>query len=278
MKLRCSLGAFFSLALLVPSMAWSAVPADFQAEREDPNSRTGHEQLLAKAKAGGIDIYFEGDSITRRWGATDYPQFLANWKKNFFGWNAADFGWGGDTTQNVLWRLHHGELDGVNPKVIVLLIGTNNLGRTPPDDAKVADVTRGVKAILDLLREKAPAAKIILMAIFPRNDGPGLVPGINRINENLARFADGKTIRFLNINDRLADADGTLHDGMSPDKLHLLVPGYQVWADALKPIFTELLGPPAATDRAPPPTGDPSAKPPVESSQKTPPAPSPATR
>jgi lysophospholipase L1-like esterase len=86
------------------------------------------------------------------------------------------------------------------------------------------------------------------------------VTGINRINENLARFADGQTIRFLDINDRLADKDGTLFEGMSPDKLHLTLKSYQVWADALKPILTELLGPPAATDHAPPPTGDPSTK------------------
>ena len=92
------------------------------------NSLVAHSQLLAKAKQGGIDVYFEGDSITRRWGATDYPDLLANWKQNFFGWNAADFGWGADRTQNILWRLENGELDGVNPKVVVLLAGTNNVG------------------------------------------------------------------------------------------------------------------------------------------------------
>lgn len=97
------------------------------------------------------------------------------------------------------------------------------------------------------------------MGIFPRNDGP-VVPTINRINANLAKLADGNTVRYLNINDRLADAQGRLHDGMTVDQLHLSVKGYQVWADALKPILTELLGQPAATDTAPPPTGDPSAK------------------
>ena len=79
--------------------------------------------------------------------------------------------------------------------------------------------------------------------------------------ENIAKFADGKTIRYLNINDKLADQDGKLFDGMTQDRLHPSVKGYQIWADALKPIFTELLGPPAATDQAPPPTGDPSAAP-----------------
>jgi lysophospholipase L1-like esterase len=88
-----------------------------------------------------------------------------------------------------------------------------------------------------------------------------VMPAINKINDNIAMFADGNKIRYLNINDKLADKDGRLLDGMAnQDKLHLAVNGYQVWADALKPIFTELLGPPAQVDTAPPPTGDPSAR------------------
>ena len=238
-------------------------PADQPSPRTDPNSLIAHEQLLEKAKKDDIDIYFEGDSIIRRWGATDYPDFLANWKKNFFGWNVADFGWGGDKTENILWRLNNGELDGVNPKVIALLAGTNNVGHTvPPEgaDVKVADVTKGIQAILQVLQAKAPNATIILTAVFPRNDNPAAMPIINGINENLSKLADGKRIRFLNINDKLADRDGKLFDGiMNPDKLHPALKGYQVWADALKPVFTELLGPPAKEDHAPPPTGDPSA-------------------
>lgn len=235
------------------------VPADQPAMRGDANSRQAHEQLLAKARQGGIGLYFLGDSITRRWGATDYPDFLAHWKRNFHGWNAGNFGWGGDTTQNMLWRLQNGELAGVNPKVIVLLAGTNNIGKEPGDEAKAADVTRGIAALVDLCRAKAPGATIILMGILPRNDGP-VMPVINGINAKLAKLADGKTVRYLNINDRLADADGKLFEGMTVDRLHLSLKGYQVWADALKPVLTELLGPPAATDTAPPPTGDPSAK------------------
>jgi lysophospholipase L1-like esterase len=238
--------------------AWTPPPADQPVPRSDRNSQLGHEKLLEKARRGGIDIYFEGDSIARRWGATDYPDFLANWKQNFYGWNAGDFGWGADGTQNILWRLKNGELDGVNPKIIVLLAGTNNVGRQAGDDAKVADITKGIKAILDLCREKAPSATIVLTAIFPRNDSMEVFPTINRINENLAKLADGKGVRFVNINDKLADKNGVLFDGLTVDKLHPTVQGYQIWADALKPIFTELLGPPGATDHAPPPTGDPS--------------------
>lgn len=250
------------LAALCLSMAQA--PADLPAPRTDQNSLTAHAQLIDKARRGGIDIYFEGDSITRRWGATDYPELLANWKQNFFGWNAADFGWGADLTQNILWRLDHGELDGVNPKIVVLLAGTNNVGNATPaegGEAKAAEVTRGIQAIVRMIQKKAPDAMIVLTGIFPRNDNMAVMPVIDRINANLAELADGAKVRYLNINSRLANADGVLFEGMmnARDKLHPTVKGYQVWADALKPIFTERLGPPATQDHAPPPTGDPSA-------------------
>jgi lysophospholipase L1-like esterase len=233
--------------------------------RSDPNSMTAHEQLMDKARKGGIDIYFEGDSIARRWGATDYPDLLANWKQNFYGWNAADFGWGADTIQNILWRLHNGELDGVHPKIIVLLAGTNNVGNmTPPGDGeeKAADIAGGIKAILDIMQAKAPEAVIILTGIFPRNDNMAMMPVINKINDKLSGFADGKKIRFLNINEKLADKDGKLLDSVmnAADKLHPTIKGYQIWADALRPVFLELLGPPAKEDHAPPPTGNPAAQ------------------
>jgi lysophospholipase L1-like esterase len=245
----------------------NAVPlqaADQPSPRTDQNSMTAHAQLLEKARKGRIGVYFEGDSITRRWGTSDeqYKDFLANWRQNFFGWNAANFGWGGDTTQNILWRLNNGELDNVNPKIIVLLAGTNNVGNKSPqgdEDSRVDDTTRGIKAILDTCRRKAPEATIVLMGITPRNDNMAVMPIINEINARIAKFADGKKIRYLNINRRLADKDGKLFEGMAnKDGLHLDVKAYQVWADALKPIFTKLLGPPATEDRAPPPTGDPS--------------------
>lgn len=236
--------------------------AERAAPRADQNSMTAHAQLLEKAKQGRIDVYFVGDSIVRRWGALDYPELLANWTQNFTGWNAANFGWGADRTQNILWRLENGELDGVNPKVIVVLAGTNNVGSQPRDDATIAEIARGVKAIVEACQRKAPKATIVLTAIFPRNDNMEVVPTINKINEQLATFADGTRVRFLNINDRLADSNGTLVPGVlnERDKLHPTLKGYQIWADALKPIFNDLLGPPAATDQAPPPTGDPSAK------------------
>jgi lysophospholipase L1-like esterase len=242
------------------SAAVAQEPADRAAPRTDRNSLIAHAQLVEKARQGRIDLYFAGDSIVRRWGALDYPELLANWKANFFGWNAGNFGWGADGTQNIVWRLENGELDGVNPKVIVVLAGTNNVGAEARDEATVAEIVRGMKAIVDICRQKAPGATIVLTAIFPRNDNMAVIPTIERINGQVARLADGRRVRFLDINDRLADSEGRLFDGvMNEDKLHPTIKGYQIWADALKPILRELLGPPAATDLAPPPTGDPSA-------------------
>jgi cephalosporin-C deacetylase-like acetyl esterase/lysophospholipase L1-like esterase len=240
--------------------------ADRPYARVDDNSRIAHRQLLAKRKQGRIDIYFLGDPITRRWGAADpqYQDLLANWRRNFFGWNAADFGWGGETTENLLWRLTQGELDGVNPKVIVLLIGTNNVGRIAPlgdESARAAAVTAGIQEILRLCRQKAPAAQIVLMGILPRDDNPAVMPIIDRINRSIAGFADNRHIRYLNINRQLADEHGRLYDGMTdPDHLHLSAKAYQVWADALKPILSQALGSPAAVDAAPPPSADPSTE------------------
>jgi lysophospholipase L1-like esterase len=222
------------------------IAADVAVPRTDANSLVAHTQLLEKAKKGGIDIYFEGDSITRRWGATDYPQLLANWKQNFSGWNAADFGWGADRIQNILWRIDHGELDNVHPKIVVLLAGTNNLRA---DEGVADDITKGLQSLVSAIRSKAPEATVIVTGIFPRNDKPALLPVIVRINANLAKLADQPHIRYLNINDKLADANGNLYEGMmNPDKLHPAEQGYQVWADALKPIFRELLGPPGSAN------------------------------
>jgi len=243
--------------------AASEVPGARPRMRVDPNSEAAHVELVRKARSGNISLYFLGDSITRRWGSADdqYRTLYENWMHNFFGWNAADFGWGGDTTENILWRIGNGELDGVMPKAIVLLAGTNNL--TSPDipkmdDVRVNSVVDGVKAILSACQAKAPGATIVLIGVTPRNDDMSLMPLIRKINGKLAALADGRRIRFLNINRRLSDEHDRLRAGMvNSDGLHLAVKGYQVWADALRPVLAELLGPRAASDSAPPPTKDP---------------------
>jgi len=258
---------FGSAGVLIGQTAANSGSATHPQPRSDSNSRLAHLQLVQKARQGGIDVYFVGDSITRRWGAADpqYRSLLENWKTNFFGWNAANFGWGADRIEHILWRLENGELDGVNPKVIVVLAGINNVGADPGNAETVKDIAQGLEALVHLCQVKAPKATIIMMAIFPRNDQMSVIPTINEINRNIARMADGRKVRFLDINDKLADKDGKIFPGMmNADQLHPTLKAYQVWADALKPVLTELLGPPANIDHAPSPTGDPSVMQPYE--------------
>jgi lysophospholipase L1-like esterase len=241
-------------------LGWKSPPhppfaPDEAVPRLDANSLEAHAELLEKAKQGKIDLYFLGDSITRRWGALDYPQFLEHWKTTFFGWNAANFGWGGDTTRHILWRIRNGELDGVHPKAVVLLAGTNNLGR---DSAGA--IVDGIRAILAAIREKAPGATVILTGILPRGDNAVYRATIPLINQELAKLA-GEKVRFVDIGYKFQTArvglSGTL---LEADRLHLALPGYEAWAEALRPLLVELLGPPAAEDHAPPPTGNPAAR------------------
>lgn len=245
-----------SFALMTHS---APAQSDVATPRTDKNSQIAHEQMVDKAKKGRIDLYFVGDSITRRWGTSDavWKDMYANWKENFWGWNAGNFGWGADSTQNILWRMQNGELDNVNPKVIVLLAGTNNIsgGESPENVAK------GVKAIFDTCRSKAPNATIIVTGILPRNDKMDYIPVINAANELIKKFARGRKTIYVNANSKLADKDGKLVEGVTIDNLHLSVKGYQIWADALNPHLKRLLGKKAEIDLAPPPTGDPSQAP-----------------
>ena len=132
--------------------------------------------------------------------------------------------------------------------IVVLLAGTNNVGSAIPagtEDAVVADITKGMQAVVTAIRNKSPDAIVIITAIFPRNDNMAVMHVINKINGNLEKMAEGGKVRFLSINDQLADSSGRIFDGMlNADKLHPTAKAYQVWADALKPIFRELLGPP----------------------------------
>ncbi len=228
--------------------------------RTDSNSALAHAELVHKAGAGVIDVYFIGDSITRRWGALDYPELLVHFQQSFFGWNAANFGWGGDRTQNVLWRLDHGELIGVAPKVFVVQAGTNNLADFASADEPVAAVAAGIEAIVERCRRHAPEALVVLTAVFPRRDRPEFNASIAAINAKLAAYADGQLVRYLDINDRLADSRGVLREEMSEDGLHLSLAAYRIWADALQPVLAERLGAPAERDLAPPPTGNPAAR------------------
>ncbi|KAA5538648.1 glycoside hydrolase family 10 [Roseiconus nitratireducens] len=227
--------------------------------RNDANSREAHKQLLEKAKQGKIDVYFQGDSITRRWGATDYPKLLAHWNQTFHGWNAANFAWGGDSTHHILWRMRNGELDGVTPKVVCLQAGANNLPwQGPADSSHVADVVGGIQAIIAEFRSRFPDVPIVLTAMFPRDQNAALAETIEEINKHLKALSEAdERIHWININQQLVDSDGRLLPAVSSDGIHLEKPGYQLWGDAIRSVLTRILGPPAQVDHAPPPTGNP---------------------
>lgn len=217
----------------------------FATPRTDANSLLAHEQLVQKAKGWRIDVYFVGDSITRRWGCTDppYADFLAHWRVTFHGWNAANFGWGGDTTSNILWRLENGELPPYPPRVFVVLAGTNDVG----NGATADQVAGGVRAIVDACLAHAPAATVLLCPILPRFDDPAFEGVIQKANVMIRSFADDRI--------RLVDITADLTESMTVDGLHLNLDGYRLWADALRPWLTALLGLRRDHDEAPPPTG-----------------------
>lgn len=194
-----------------------------------------HEGIVEEAKKGGIELLFLGDSITDNWRKKGLPV----WEKYYAPRHAANFGIGGDRTQHVLWRIEQGELDGLKPKVIVLLIGTNNSNSDSADQ-----IGEGVERIVADVRAKCPDSKVLLLGIFPRNkpiDKPTQMETINQVNERLARLDDGNTIRFLNINQKFLGPDGKVHEGIMPDFLHLSEAGYQIWAAAMEPTLATML-------------------------------------
>lgn len=206
-----------------------------QPKPRDPKWVQRHEGYVELAKKGNIDVYFEGDSITDGW----HGGGKAIWDKEFAPLKAANFGISGDRTQHVLWRLENGELDGVNPKVVVLMIGTNNIGSNTPE--QVAD---GVKAIIETFHTKAPNAKILLLAIFPRSAAAAdpIRMKNEAANKILATFDNGKNVKYLSINDKFLDKEGNLSKEIMPDLLHPNGKGYQIWADAIREPLKELLG------------------------------------
>jgi lysophospholipase L1-like esterase len=196
----------------------TTIPAE-----KDPNR---HQEFLAIAKAGGVDLLFLGDSITDGWRGNGQNV----WNKYWAPLKAANFGIGGDQVQHVLWRLRHGELDGIQPKLVVLMIGTNNGGDS------VDDVALGIKTLLVEIHSHSPKSKVLLLGIFPRSEHPdGAREKNDNVNKQIAKFAtfaEGRRIVYLDIGSRFLAADGTLPKDIMPDSLHPNEKGYQIWAEA----------------------------------------------
>jgi lysophospholipase L1-like esterase len=234
------------------SPVWSQTPAA-KSDASVGAPKTGnarffelHESFLARGKSGPIGVLFLGDSITEGWGKAPHV-----WEKYFGQYQPANFGIGGDRTQHVIWRIENGELDAISPKVLVLMIGTNNSGEHNGAEIAAAD-----KKIIELIQAKLPRTKILLHAIFPRGprknkegvityeavlDAQKRMVAINTANAELAKLDNGTTIRYLDINARFLGNDGTIPHIIMPDQLHPNAAGYQLWAEAVKPLLDEMM-------------------------------------
>jgi len=199
-----------------------------------------HESFLNRAKEGGIELLFLGDSITDFWrnrGSNVWNEFYAPR-------HAANFGISGDRTQNVLWRIDHGELDGIHPKVVVLMIGTNNTGKehdgvTPRNSTP--EVIAGIQAVVRDVRAKLPDSKILLLAMFPRGtlENPQRAQ-VALINTVIAKLGDEPNVTFLDIGYKFLESDGTLPRNIMPDLLHPNERGYRIWAEAMEPTLAQM--------------------------------------
>lgn len=231
---------FFSIAVLGLALPVLAQEAAKENDAIKPVPREGnwmkrHDSFNSRVKEGKVDLLFIGDSITQAW---EGPGKEA-WAKHFAPRNAVNLGIGGDRTQHVLWRLDNGNINNIKPKLAVIMIGTNNARSNKSDETAA-----GVTAIVTKLREKLPETKILLLAIFPRGaDNNDMLRQTNaKVNEQIAKLADGKMVEFLDIGQKFLAEDGSLSKDIMPDLLHLSVKGYEIWAEAIEPHVARMMG------------------------------------
>lgn len=235
-------GLVMALSVAAVFMAGCATPpppipaVSTTAKSLCPEPREGgwmkrHESFNQLAARGGFDVLFVGDSITQGWEGSGKQV----WEKDIAPLTAANFGIGGDRTEHVLWRFENGNLKGkLNPKVMVLMLGTNNTGHRRD---KPEEIAAGVGAILKKFHDRFPDAKIILLGIFPRGATATDSLRVNNeaANKIMATFNGCWNIKYLDIGPKFLGPDGTLSKEIMPDLLHLSPKGYQIWADAVVP-------------------------------------------
>ncbi|HTL69111.1 MAG TPA: GDSL-type esterase/lipase family protein [Lacunisphaera sp.] len=237
-----------ALAGLPGQVAAPAAPTPAAVDASAATPKTGnkrffelHESFLKRAKEGPIGVLFLGDSITEGWNKAPHI-----WEHFFGKYQPANFGISGDQTQHVIWRLENGELDGISPKVVVLMLGTNNTGRNTGAEIAAAD-----RKIVEMIRTRLPDTKVLLLAIFPRGprkdwqgkveDAVARMEVIRAANAELARLDDGKYVRFLDLNARFLADDGSIPHIIMPDQLHPDAAGYELWAEAMLPLLDQMM-------------------------------------
>ena len=195
-----------------------------------------NEAVNERVKQGDVDLLLIGDSITHGWENAGKKY----WDKYYAPRKAVNMGFSGDRTQHVLWRLDHGHLEGISPKLAVLMIGTNNSNR---EDNTAEEIGDGIIAICKRIRSKCPRTKILILAIFPRGPEPSAQREKNAKASLIAsKIADGRMIHYLDINNKFLTKDSFLSKKIMPDYLHPNETGYKIWAEAIEPKVTELMG------------------------------------
>lgn len=219
-----------------PENADALSPAPLQEEWAVEWWMPRHEQKLAEEGRESAELLFLGDSITHGW-ESDGEEVAEDY---FSEYGIYNLGYSGDRTENVLWRLDHGEVDGINPELAILLIGTNNTGHRQDDPECTAE---GIKRILDSLYEQLPDTKILLLAIFPRGEYPDdeLRMLNDEINQKIKTFEDWENVTFADLSEIFLTDDGKLDLDLMPDTLHPNEQGYLLWAEAMLPYIRGLL-------------------------------------
>jgi beta-glucosidase len=220
-----------------------------------------HEKINERAKQGDVDLVFIGDSITDGWQSGGARGGKEVWEKYYGNRKAMNAGIGGDRTQHVLWRLENGNIDGLHPKLAVIMIGTNN---SNGHDNTAEEIAEGIKAIVAKVREKLPKTKILLLAVFPRGEVPKITDDMSdedrakaekkrdttlaqreknaKASQLASQVADDKMVFYMDIGPKFLDADGMLTKDIMPDYLHPNAKGYEIWAAAIEPKVAELMG------------------------------------
>ena len=231
--------AILALVFTAPALAEEpkkdAKPNDAAVPAPHEGTLKRHESFNERVKKGNVDLLLIGDSITQGWEGSGAKV----WKEFYDKRNAVNLGIGGDRTQHVLWRLDNGNVDGIKPKLAVLMIGTNNSSSNTSEQ-----IAEGVKAIVEKLRTKLPETKVLVLAIFPRGkDNEDKNRQVNAgTNEIIAKLADDKNVFFLDIGPKFLDASGNLSTEVMPDRLHLNEKSYRTWAEATEESVKKLMG------------------------------------